>query len=631
VVAPLLEARSAGLRIGHTTATPNLTLPPAYTQPVTLPHFPLPDSDEAWDDWVSASRTRNFLEGDPLLDWLHRFGADHGFTPDDELPTYDERTDMRAYVLHKGIAFEAAVVDLIREMLPTQHIADGPMDSRDLAKADATRAAIREGVPVIEQGVLFDPVHRTYGVADLLVRSDHLNTLVPDTLTDEEATLPSPALNSPWHYRVVDIKFRTLDLRKDGSAGSDLAHYMAQVWIYNEALARILGMTPSASFLLGRSWTQGTKGRGDSCFDRLARVDHHRTLNADGDLLSTSALAAVEWIRRLRREGAGWSPLPAPSVPELYPHARNSQDQPWHAAKSRIAAELAELTVLPGMNPQLRRDAHARGILRWTDPRASATTLGVTRSPDKTDAVLRVNRDAPELVVLPERITVADPAWRSSARAEFYVDFETVSNMADDFSRLPRIGGQPLIFQIGCGWLESGEWQFEQWTTKRLTETDEAAIIDAWLAFMEGHLAARGLSWTDARVYHWSAAEASFLVNAYNSARERHPERSWPEPPWFDLLTLLIRPEPVTVAGAFGFGLKAIASGMHRAGLIETTWTDGPTDGLGAMIGAWWCDEEAERTGVTLPEIELMHEIGTYNAVDCRSMAEVLAWLRGNR
>jgi len=54
---------------------------------------------------------------------------------------------------------------------------------------------------------------------------------------------------------------------------------------------------------------------------------------------------------------------------------------------------------------------------------------------------------------------------------------------------------------------------------------------------------------------------------------------------------------------------------MHRAGLVETTWTDGPTDGLGAMIGAWWCDAEAAQTGVTLPEIELMQEIGRYNEV----------------
>jgi len=598
---------------------------------VTLRDTALPDSDDAWHDWVSATRTRNFLEDDPLLDWLALYGADHGFTPDDQLPGYDVRTDMRDFIFGKGIAFEAAVVALIREQLPTVRIADGPQDSRDLSKAQATNDAMREGVPVIEQAVLMDPRLRTYGVADLLVRSDRLNDLVPDTLTDGEATIPSPALNTPWHYRVVDIKFRTLKLLRDGGCAPDAAHYMAQVWIYNEALARILGMTPAASFLLGRSWEQGKNNRGDSCFERLARVDHDRQITDDRGPLSTATLAAVEWVRRLRREGAGWSPLPTPSVPELYPHARHAQDQPWHAAKAQISAELQELTLLPGMNPQLRRHAHAQHILRWDDPRASGAALGVTRGPEKTDAVLLINRDSPELLVAPERIEQADPAWRSPAPAEFYVDFETVSNLADDFSRLPQIGGQPLIFQIGCGWLEDGAWRFEQWTTKRLTEPDEAAIIDAWLAFMQARLTARGLSWTDARVYHWSAAEASFLVNAYNSARERHPERSWPDPPWFDLLTLLVRPEPVTVTGAFGFGLKAIASGMHGAGLIETTWTDGPTDGLGAMIGAWWCDTEAERTGVTLPEIELMVETGRYNEVDCRSMAEVLAWLRHNR
>ncbi len=538
---------------------------------------------------------------------------------------------MRDLLLRQGIAFEDRVVALIREQLSTTRIADGPQDSRDVAKAQATIDAMRQGIPVIEQAVLFDHVHRTYGIADLLVRSDHLNDLVPDTLSPEEAALPAPALgNSPWHYRVVDIKFRTLGLLKDGGAGAELAHYMAQVWIYNEALSRSLGMTPPASYLLGRNWVQG-KNRGDSCFDRMARVDHDRLVSEDKDLLSTATLEAVDWIRRLRRDGAAWNPLPTPTVPELYPHARHAQDQPWHAAKVQIAADLAELTLLPRMNPQKRRDAHARGILGWTDPRASSTTLGISTDAAKCDAVLRINRDEPDLLVIPERITRADPAWRTPARAEFFVDFETVSNLADDFSRLPQIGGQPLIFQIGCGWLEDGAWQFEQWTTKRLTEPDEAAIIDAWLASMEGRLAARGLAWADARIYHWSAAETSFLVSAYNSARERHPERSWPDLPWFDLLQQVIRPEPVAVRGAFNFGLKAIATGMHRAGLVETTWTDGPTDGLGAMIGAWWCDAEAERTGATLPEIELMQEIGRYNEVDCRSMAEVLGWLRANR
>jgi predicted RecB family nuclease len=49
------------------------------------------------------------------------------------------------------------------------------------------------------------------------------------------------------------------------------------------------------------------------------------------------------------------------------------------------------------------------------------------------------------------------------------------------------------------------------------------------------------------------------------------------------------------------------------------------------MIGAWWCDGEAARLGGSMREQELMAEIGRYNEVDCRVMAEVLGWLRAQR
>lgn len=65
------------------------------------------------------------------------------------------------------------------------------------------------------------------------------------------------------------------------------------------------------------------------------------------------------------------------------------------------------------------------------------------------------------------------------------------------------------------------------------------------------------------------------------------------------------------------------------AGLIETTWVDGPTDGLGAMIGAWWCNAEARRLGVPMGDLPLMVGIGTYNGVDVRVMADVVRYLRG--
>ena len=78
----------------------------------------------------------------------------------------------------------------------------------------------------------------------------------------------------------------------------------------------------------------------------------------------------------------------------------------------------------------------------------------------------------------------------------------------------------------------------------------------------------------------------------------------------------------MVVRGALGFGLKAIANAMHSHGIIETNWADSPVDGLGAMVGAWRCDEEAREKGVPMNQLPLMVEIARYNEVDCRVMME---------
>ncbi|HEX5467108.1 MAG TPA: hypothetical protein VFW92_10595, partial [Candidatus Limnocylindrales bacterium] len=259
-----------------------MSLPPSGSDALVLDDAGAriaPTSEPDWQEWVAASRTRHFLDGDPLLDWLERYGEEHGFVRDTDLEGYDPRTDLRDMILERGKQFEDGVMTLIRADLETVHIGEGWHDARDLAAAERTVAAMRAGTPVIAQAVLRDPSRRTYGTVDLLVRSDVLDTIVADTLGPDEAGVGAPGIGaSDWHYRAVDIKFRTLDLLKDGAAASGLLGYMAQVWVYNAALGRIQGYTPPATYLLGRAWTQG-KERGDTCFDRLARVDHDRILS----------------------------------------------------------------------------------------------------------------------------------------------------------------------------------------------------------------------------------------------------------------------------------------------------------------------------------------------------------------
>lgn len=232
---------------------------------------------------------------------------------------------------------------------------------------------------------------------------------------------------------------------------------------------------------------------------------------------------------------------------------------------------------------------------------------------------------------LPARITHVAPDWRTPAPLELYVDFETVSNLADDFTSLPGVGGQPLIFQVGCGWHEDGEWRFWQRTADRLDPPSEAGIVDSWVGRVDGLLTVRGLGPADLRVVHWSHAEASSLDTAYNDARTRRPAKAWPDIPGSTPWSSSCARNRFTRPRCVRLGLKPIAKAMRAAGLIATTWEDGPADGLGAMVGAWWCDAEAARTGTVMGALPLMADIGRYNEVDCRAMAEVISWLRDNR
>jgi hypothetical protein len=581
------------------------------------------------DDWVSATATRNYLLGDPLIDWLARHGRDHGFTPDDGQPDYDERLEFGPFIMGRGIAFEAAVAAHFKTLGPVTVIAEDYRRIRDPQAALDTLEAMAAGHPVIHQGVLHDAATQTYGAPDFLVRSDALAELFPGALSLDALVAGAPALDARYHYVVVDAKFTTLHLLASGFVGNSGSSpaYKGQLFIYNRALGNIQGYTPETAFLLGRGWEQTKKGetaRKVSAFDRLGPVVMDAAQGAYVD-------AAVDWVRRVRREGAEWEVLPEPSVPELYPDATNTSDFPWHGAKSLIAKELDELTMLWWVGAEKRDAVLRKGITRWTDPRITPELLGVTgeRTQPTLQAIIDVQRDDGGPVMRPATVTAAQEEWRTAPAMEFFVDFETVSNLNDDLAKFPEQNGQPLIYMIGCGHVQDGEWVFRTFTTPRLTEADEAETIDAWISHM-GETAKSAGGDEPGRVIHWSFAEPVNYQFAYDSARKRHPNKGWPELAWFDLWDRVFKAEPIVLRGALSFGLKAVAKTAYGHGLIETSWGESKVDGLGAMVGAWWCDTEAATQGVSMRDLDLMKEIEEYNEVDCKVMMELLYHLREN-
>ena len=94
----------------------------------------IPSGSQDWQNWVSATDTRNFLIQDPLLDWLELYGPQSGFQRDTDLPGYDPRTDFTEFLFEKTRKFEAAVTAYLKRITTVVTIATNPGDGRKLEK-----------------------------------------------------------------------------------------------------------------------------------------------------------------------------------------------------------------------------------------------------------------------------------------------------------------------------------------------------------------------------------------------------------------------------------------------------------------------------------------------------------------
>lgn len=571
------------------------------------------------DAWVDASELRNHLNEDPQLDWFECFGEAQGFMRSE----IDASLDMRGFLDVKSSAFEDAVVRYLSVRLDV--VRDpGP----------ALLDVMRRGASVIVGALVSDETTRTRAAPALLVRSDALRRLFPDALSEEGASRPAPALGaSAWHYRVVEVGFTTLELTPAGDLAlwGSKRRYVAEAFVANRALGELQGFLPEASFLLGRSWRMSDEGstvRGEDAMSRIGRIRHDARL-PDGGAVLTAVEEAVRWRRALAEGGAAWRVLPEPTREELRPNLRNDRDEPWRSSKRRIAEELQDLTRLSRVRPLHRARALRQGVPRLDDPRLSAVLLGVTgESATLIDAILAAQRGASG-GTWPERVSVSEAIWRPVPSLEFFVDFETVSDLDDDLDEFPTRGGCAMIFMIGCGHVEAGQWRHHGFTANALVADEEVRLIDAWLAHMRDVRTRLGHPAVAPLVHHWSSHEATSLDRAFEVVRARHPDRGWEEPRWFDLLERVFWAQPVGVRGAFSHGLKDVARALDALGLISSRWPNGGVaDGVGAMVGAWSAERWRKENGGGLRGAPVMQDIERYNEADCRALHEVLTFLR---
>lgn len=621
----------------------------------TLTLIPRPsDEDIDWNtgDWIRATATKNYILNDGFLDLLEMKSS----VVTRANPKYQRAlvkmigqtqnknsTNFITSIMNQGTRFEHEVYKLIVERMGPTKVVDigGCYNPRSKLKYDETMQAMKDGIPVIYQGVVRNYEHRIHGIPDLLIRSDYINELVDHkVLKKDERRIRAPKVcrkhkRSPrrsYHYVVVDIKYKTLDLRSDGihllNSGIMKA-YKSQLWVYNESIAEMQGYRPAAAYILGRKWkyeVAGVKHSNSSCFSKLGKIDY---TGLDSDYVDLS-LQALQWIRDVATEGQNWElkvPLPRE---ELYPNQCNRYDFPYHKLKATFAEDIKDITMLWKCGPKQRKIAHENGIYSWDDPRCNAENLGVKGN--YTSKILNVILEAnhrQDPCILPRYIKNNYGDWKVPGKLDFYVDFEMTCSVLTEFDTLPYSEQESIIFMIGVGHMDpaSGSWIFKNFITDTLSSADERTICSNFSNYIK--MMSQKYGCYEPKLYHWSHAEPI----AWRKAATRHfPSSSrWATMHWLDLLKVF-QTEPIGIKGCLNYSLKTVAKTFHRNKYIKSIWDNGSScaDGADAAVGAYKVHNQCMQNGTSFPQDPLIQEIARYNEIDCKVLQEITYYLREN-
>lgn len=585
-----------------------------------------------WGNMVAASSIRNYMLNDPLIDFLKEYNINSLSDVPSRIPNSKSNVNYNIdiftkHIMAAGVEFENELIELIKKThkdLKVVKVADF-IHSKKPEKFKETINLMKQGIPIIYQGVLHDYENKTFGIPDLIVRSDYINKLMGyDVISEEEALTGSPNLNVPYHYKIIDIKHSNIPLRADGIHvlnSESIPAYKGQIYIYTVALNKVLGIDINKGFIWGKKYTWescGVKYDESNFLNKLGIIDYD---NVDLEYV-TQTKSAVEWICTLRNEGSNWKLLPIPCRGELFPNMKNEKDGHWRKLKNELNSVICEITNVWYCGIKRRQAAHANQVYGWNDINCTSKVMGFTpgKIASTVDQILNINRQNTYLI-RPNFINYERKNWNNIPKdtVEFYLDFETLNS---NFGSIIKDGiisydSNQFIFMIGVGFAKNSQWIFKTFLMKSKTTDAEFIMFKDFMDYIKSVLKTEKKS--HAKMYHWSFAE----VGAYNSFKSRHSNNRISDShiSFYDLNKVFIN-EPVTVHGALDFSLKSVAKALNKHKLIESVWdTSSPcSNGLNAMILA---NNLYEKNPRDVDQEPIMKEIIYYNEIDCKVLWEI--------
>ena len=544
------------------------------------------------DSWIAASKTRNYLLNDPLVDYLE-YNKKKRKRDDDTF---------HSLILANGVIFEDQIIEILNKKFPDQIktiVLNDKSIIRDPKYFKLTIDMINQKVPIIYQGVLHNKINKTYGVPDLIIRGDYINKIYNTKIEN---------LNESMYY-IIDIKNSKLQL----SAKSDLIlnsislkPYKSQIRIYHQIISQIQNVDTGIAFIMGNRWIRKQNNQiyqSDDPFDRLGIINYN---NNDIQYINLTE-EAINWNKQIRIESNNLNYL-EPNHNNLYPNICNRVDSLYKKIKLELAETNAEITSLWMCGVKHRNNAIKHNIYKWTDPKLTSKILGINGNNGKIlDKILKLNRSKSN-IIYPKKIKSNIYNWRDRNSLSFYIDFETLYEIN---TRLTN----NIIFMIGIGYSINNTWKYKCLLINNLSEDEQIKIINEMINYIKEISKINKVDYQNINIYHWSKFEPSILSKVCTKFNIIYPVFKW-----IDILELFHK-EPIIIKGALNFSLKTIGKAMYNLNLISTIWPSDSniSDGLEAMYEAYKI-----YTNSNINNNIKMEGIIKYNEIDCKIMWDIL-------
>jgi hypothetical protein len=461
--------------------------------------------------WVSATRTKYYLLNDQSIDWLNMYYDKIGIGPEyTEQYIFTQKTSGSRtsntsgtsnnllndsshidLLFDGGNAFERKIFEELKDIFKdgfvlvfTENDMKIYREQRDIdgmirEKNEHVKTLMNRGIPIIAQAPLINDSNRTFGVADILIRSDYLpvlfKTFTPDTELHHIAPFLSMTGTDRYHYRVIDIKWTTMVLCVDGLTirNEDMfPAYKGQLAVYTAALEPLQGYVPNYAYIMPKAWridkskiTDQDAYRGYSAFDRPGVINYAGRDN----VYLTKTKEAIQWMQRVMTEGREWRYLlDKPTIPEMYPNVNKSFNPAYDKIKETLADRYGDPTLVWYVGSKHRKNAHSKGIYDIRDPGCTLDILGI---PEKgrgntIKEILNINRNnqttelvRPKKIILDNKTIQPIQWWKNDYQLDYYIDFETINynlyTKPNDMDLDKSYIDSEMSFMIGIGFNHS--------------------------------------------------------------------------------------------------------------------------------------------------------------------------------